>query len=68
VSKRSEDHLIASGVGYTILRCNYYAQLFLMFAGIAAETGEILLPAGDGKAALIGYDDIAACVVAARSA
>ena len=65
VAKKSEEHLQLTGVAYTILRCNYYAQLFLMFVQPALETGEILMPAGDGKAAMIGYGDIANCVIAA---
>lgn len=64
VNKRTEDYLREHVPAATVLRCNYYAQLFLMFVGPALETGEILLPAGDGKAAMIGYDDIARSVVA----
>lgn len=65
VTARTEEHLRASRIEYTILRCNYYAQLFLMFVQPAMETGEILLPAGAGRAAMIGYNDIARSVVAA---
>lgn len=61
----TEEHLKGLGCEYTILRNNYYAELFLMFAGLAASTGAIRLPAGSGRAAMISRPDIAAAVAAA---
>lgn len=60
----TEADLQSSGLPFTILRNNYYAELLLMFAGIGLETGHIRLPAGDGKAAMIGRGDIARAIVA----
>ena len=60
----TEAELRGSGLPFTILRNNYYAELLLMFAGIALETGHIRLPAGDGTAAMIGRGDIARAIAA----
>lgn len=60
----TEAELRESGLPFTILRNNYYAELLLMFAGIALETGHIRLPAGSGTAAMISRGDIARAIVA----
>jgi NAD(P)H dehydrogenase (quinone) len=62
VNERTEDAIAGSGTAYTILRNNLYAELLLMFAAPAVETGVIRLPAGQGRAAMIGRSDIAVAI------
>jgi uncharacterized protein YbjT (DUF2867 family) len=57
----TEEHIRASGLPYTFLRDNLYADFLPMMAG---EDGVIRGPAGDGRAALVAQDDIAAAAVA----
>jgi NAD(P)H dehydrogenase (quinone) len=52
----TEEHIRASGVPFTFLRDNLYADFLPMMAG---EDGVIRGPAGDGRAALVAQDDIA---------
>jgi NAD(P)H dehydrogenase (quinone) len=65
VNARTEEAIAATGVPYTILRNNLYAELLLMFAGPAIATAVIRLPAGHGRAAMISRADIASFVVRA---
>jgi NAD(P)H dehydrogenase (quinone) len=57
----TEEHIRASGLPFTFLRDNLYADFLPMMAG---EDGVIRGPAGDGRAALVAQDDIAAAAVA----
>jgi NAD(P)H dehydrogenase (quinone) len=52
----TEEHIRASGVPFTILRDNLYAD-FLPF--MVGDDGVIRGPAGDGRAAVVAQDDIA---------
>jgi uncharacterized protein YbjT (DUF2867 family) len=52
----TEEHIRASGLPFTFLRDNLYADFLPMMAG---EDGVIRGPAGDGRAALVAQDDIA---------
>jgi NAD(P)H dehydrogenase (quinone) len=52
----TEDHLRASGLRFTILRDNLYAD-FLQF--MVGDDGVIRGPAGDGRVAAVAQDDIA---------
>ncbi|MFM9588112.1 SDR family oxidoreductase [Streptomyces scabiei] len=52
----TEQHIRASGLAYTFLRDNLYAEFVPDLAG---EDGVIRGPAGDGRAAFVGQDDIA---------
>ncbi|HEY5358012.1 MAG TPA: NmrA family NAD(P)-binding protein [Streptosporangiaceae bacterium] len=61
-----ENALIASGLGYTLLRNNAYMQNFLMLAPAIARTSSFGSSAGDGRVGLIDARDVAA--VAARIA
>lgn len=65
---RVVEHLVIdSGIGYTILRPNFFMENFsegFLAAGIKAR-GSIDLAAGDGKTSFISVQDIAACSVAA---
>jgi len=52
----TEQHLQASGMEYTFLRDNLYADLFPVLAG---EDGVLRGPAGQGRVAGVAQDDIA---------
>jgi uncharacterized protein YbjT (DUF2867 family) len=53
----TEEYIRASGLGFTFLRDNLYADFLPMMVG---EDGVIRGPAGDGRAAVVAQDDIAA--------
>jgi uncharacterized protein YbjT (DUF2867 family) len=55
-----ESGLIASGLGYTLLRNNAYMQNFLMLAPAIAKTGSFGSSAGDGRVGMIDARDVAA--------
>jgi uncharacterized protein YbjT (DUF2867 family) len=61
-----ENGLIASGLGYTLLRNNAYMQNFLMLAPAIAKTSSFGSSTGDGRVGLVDARDVAA--VAARIA
>lgn len=52
----TEEHIRASGLHYTFLRDNLYADFFPFMAG---EDGTIRGPAGEGRVAAVAQDDIA---------
>lgn len=58
-----EAGLIASGLGYTLLRNNFYMQNFLALAPVIAKTDSFGSSAGDGKVGLIDARDVAAAAV-----
>ena len=53
---RTEEYIEESGLAYTFLRDNLYADFFPMMVG---EDGVIRGPAGDGRVAAVAQDDIA---------
>ena len=55
-----ENELIASGLGYTLLRNNAYMQNFLMLAPGIAQTSSFGSAARDGRIGLIDSRDVAA--------
>jgi uncharacterized protein YbjT (DUF2867 family) len=55
-----EQSLIASGLGYTLLKNNAYMQNFLMMARAIAETSGFGTATGDGRVGHIDTRDIAA--------
>ncbi|MDX6333784.1 MAG: hypothetical protein QOG05_1124 [Streptosporangiaceae bacterium] len=55
-----EDGLIASGLGYTLLRNNAYMQNFLMLAPAIAKTSSFGSSTADGRVGLIDARDVAA--------
>ena len=57
----TEQHIRASGVPFTSLRDNLYADFLPQMVG---TDGVIRGPAGDGRAAVVAQDDIADAVVA----
>ncbi|HEX2703761.1 MAG TPA: NmrA family NAD(P)-binding protein [Solirubrobacteraceae bacterium] len=59
-----EEGLIASGLGYTLLRNNVYMQNFLMLAPAIANTSSFGANTGDGQAGLIDSRDVAAVAAA----
>ena len=52
----TEQHIIESGMDYTFLRDNFYADFMPMMMG---EDGVIRGPAGDGRAAIVARGDVA---------
>ena len=57
----AEEHIRASGLGYTFLRDNLYIDFLPLMAG---PDGVIRGPAGDGRVAAVARDDIADVAVA----
>ncbi|MFB7510042.1 SDR family oxidoreductase [Streptomyces broussonetiae] len=57
----TEQHIRASGVPFTFLRDNLYADFM---TGLVGDDGAIRGPAGDGRAAVVAQDDIADAAVA----
>lgn len=55
-----ENGLIASGLGYTLLRNNAYMQNFLMLAPAIAKTSSFGASAGDGRVGMVDARDVAA--------
>jgi len=55
-----ENGLIASGLGYTLLRNNAYMQNFLMLAPAIARTGSFGSSTGDGRVGMVDTRDVAA--------
>jgi uncharacterized protein YbjT (DUF2867 family) len=55
-----ETGLIASGLGYTLLRNNAYMQNFLMLAPAIATTSSFGSSAGDGRVGMVDTRDVAA--------
>jgi uncharacterized protein YbjT (DUF2867 family) len=55
-----ENGLIASGLGYTLLRNNAYMQNFLMLAPAIATTSSFGSSAGDGRIGMVDTRDVAA--------
>jgi uncharacterized protein YbjT (DUF2867 family) len=55
-----EDRLIASGLGYTLLRNNAYMQNFFMSAPSIAKTSSFGSAAGNGRLGMIDTRDVAA--------
>jgi uncharacterized protein YbjT (DUF2867 family) len=51
----TEQRIISSGMAFTLLRDNFYADVVPDFAG---SDGVIRGPAGDGRAALLAVDDV----------
>src|SRR5262245_55081850 len=57
----TEEHIRASGMAYTILRDNLYADFLPLMVD---EHGVIRGPAGDGRVAAVAIDDVADVAVA----
>jgi NAD(P)H dehydrogenase (quinone) len=60
----TEEHIKASGMAFTFLRDNFYADFMPALAG---QDGVIRGPAGDGRVAAVAQDDIADAAVAVLS-
>jgi uncharacterized protein YbjT (DUF2867 family) len=65
--RRVEDYLRDSGLGWTILRPNFFMENFAQseFQAAIATQSTIRCPAGDGATSFISVDDIAAVAVKA---
>jgi uncharacterized protein YbjT (DUF2867 family) len=55
-----EAHLLASGLGYTLLRSNAYMQNLLALRPMIEQTGGFVMSAGDGQVGMIDTRDVAA--------
>jgi NAD(P)H dehydrogenase (quinone) len=55
----TEQHIAASGVAWTFVRDNLYADFFPLMAD---DAGVIRGPAGDGRVSAVAQDDIAAAI------
>jgi NAD(P)H dehydrogenase (quinone) len=65
VYRDAERRLAASDVPSTIVRCGLYSDFILdHWLKPAVESGEVLLPAGQGPVAPISREDVAAAIVA----
>ena len=65
VYRDAERRLAASGVPSAILRCGLYSDfVFDHWLKPAVESGEVLLPAGQGPVAPISREDVASAIVA----
>lgn len=61
----TEDALVESGLGYTILRNSLYIDLSLGSFARAAATGQLVAAAGEGKAGYVTREDCARAAAAA---
>lgn len=57
----AEEAVLASGMAFTLLRDNFYAEVLPIFAD---DDGVIRGPAGDGRVALVGRADVAEAAAA----
>lgn len=60
----TERMLRESRCGVSIARASIFAEFFLALLAPAASTGEIRLPAGDGRISLVSREDVARCLAA----
>ncbi|WP_397546501.1 SDR family oxidoreductase [Rhodothermus marinus] len=60
----TEAALRESGLAWTFLRNNLYAETLLMVAPVALQTGVLQLPAGDGRVGFVAREDCARIAVA----
>jgi len=65
----TEQAIRDSGCGYSIVRASLFTEFFRHFLMPARSTGQIRLPAGDGRVGLVSRADVARCMATlARSA
>ncbi len=57
--KATEEYLAGSGVPFVVLRNGWYHENYLPTVGTAAQTGEVLTAAGDGRVASASRSDLA---------
>ncbi|GIF62392.1 NmrA family protein [Asanoa ishikariensis] len=61
----TERLLRAGDIPYSIARAGLYTEFFLdLLRQASADTGEVALPAGDGRVSLVARDDVARCLAA----
>jgi NAD(P)H dehydrogenase (quinone) len=61
---RTEEALRASGCGFSIARASLFAEFFLRWLRPGRATGQIRVPAGDGRISLVSRVDVARCLAA----
>lgn len=64
----TEQAIIASGLGYTILRNNVYTEMLIDTAKRAIATGQLVAAAADGKTGYVTREDCARAAAAALAA
>ncbi|MCK6521616.1 SDR family oxidoreductase [Myxococcota bacterium] len=62
---RTEQALVGSGLGYTVLRNNLYAEVLLGSVGHAVSSGKLVTARGDGAIAYVTRSDCARAAAAA---
>lgn len=62
--RETEEHLRASGTGWTMLRNSIYAEVLLAGAGAAIATGRHISNEGDGRVSYVARADCAAVAAA----
>ena len=60
----SEQYIKASGIGWTMIKPNFFMQNLLGSAGTIRDQGKLFLPLGEGKTAMSDTRDIGAVVAA----
>lgn len=63
-----EERLLATGIGYTLLRSNAYLQNLFALAPMIKQTQGFVMSAGDGAVGMIDGRDVAACATAVAQA
>lgn len=64
----TEQLIASSGCGYSFARASIYTEFFLWFLRRARASGEVRLPAGSGRLALVSRTDVGRCLAALATA
>jgi NAD(P)H dehydrogenase (quinone) len=60
----TERLLRESGCGFSVARASIFTEFFRVFLAQARATGEIRVPAGDGRVSLVAITDVGRCLAA----
>jgi len=60
----TEQAIRDSACGFSLVRASVFAEFFLHFVRPARSTGQLLLPAGDGRLGLVSRLDVGRCLAA----
>jgi NAD(P)H dehydrogenase (quinone) len=64
MAARTEELLRESGCGYSVARASIYTEFFLHWLTAARSSGQVRLPAGDGRISLVSREDVGRCLAA----
>jgi NAD(P)H dehydrogenase (quinone) len=64
MAARTERLLRDSGCAYSIARASIYTEFFLHWLTAARTSGQIRLPAGDGRVSFVSREDVGRCLAA----